>query len=323
MILTLTPNPSIDTTIVLKDELTPGAVHRAETVTQVAGGKGINVSHTAHLADCPTLAIFPARDDDPFRRLLDATGIPTSAVPMDDFCRVNTTVADPEGVTSKLNGAGPKLSAETIASLEMEVARHAPAAEWVVFAGSLPGGVATKWYTDLIRVARRSNPTIKVAVDTSDAPLRSLSDNLAHAAPTLIKPNATELGQLTGADDDALEATAEAGDYSGIVTSARTLTGRGIEKVLVTLGGAGAVLVTNDAAWAATPPPVEKVASTVGAGDSALTGFILANKAGHSPADALRNAVAFGSAAVTLPGTTLPTPSQTDIEHTSVKHLDF
>ena len=102
-----------------------------------------------------------------------------------------------------------------------------------------------------------------------------------------------------------------------MVEAARVVVKRGIPEVLVTLGGAGAALVTTDEAWVATPPPIS-VKSTVGAGDSSLSGYILARRNGASFADALRQAVAYGSAAASLPGTQLPSPEELDIDHTAV-----
>ena len=81
--------------------------------------------------------------------------------------------------------------------------------------------------------------------------------------------------------------------------------------MLVTLGGRGAVLVTADGAWHATPPPTT-VVSTVGAGDSSLFGYLLAAIEGRTPADRLALAVAYGSAAAGLPGTTIPEPQHVD-----------
>ena len=86
------------------------------------------------------------------------------------------------------------------------------------------------------------------------------------------------------------------------------LVDRGVDAVLATLGGAGAVLVTAEGAWHATPPPTT-VVSTVGAGDSSLFGYLLGDLRGAGPADRLRLAVAYGSAAAGLPGTTIPTPT--------------
>ena len=88
--------------------------------------------------------------------------------------------------------------------------------------------------------------------------------------------------------------------------------------MLVTLGGAGAVLVTADGAWHATPPPTT-VVSTVGAGDSSLFGYLLGDVRGGSPTERLALAVAYGSAAAGLPGTTIPQPDQTHPELVMVR----
>ena len=87
--------------------------------------------------------------------------------------------------------------------------------------------------------------------------------------------------------------------------------------MLATLGGDGAVLVTADGAWHATPPPTT-VVSTVGAGDSSLFGYLLGDIRGGSPPDRLALAVAYGSAAAGLPGTTIPDPSQLRTELVAV-----
>ena len=41
MIVTVTPNPSIDRTVTLTGPLTRGAVHRVSSVTTEPGGKGV------------------------------------------------------------------------------------------------------------------------------------------------------------------------------------------------------------------------------------------------------------------------------------------
>ena len=106
----------------------------------------------------------------------------------------------------------------------------------------------------------------------------------------------------------ALEEGALRGDYGPVVDAARLLVGLGLGAVMVTLGPAGAVLVTADGAWHATAPEVP-VVSTVGAGDSSVAGYILADVNGGDEAERLSTAMAYGSAAASLPGTTLPTPA--------------
>jgi fructose-1-phosphate kinase PfkB-like protein len=157
----------------------------------------------------------------------------------------------------------------------------------------------------------------RVAIDTSDAALDAVLRALPEAAFDLLKPNSDELAQLTGGDAAAFEASAKAGDLSAIVEAGRVLHGRGIANVLVTLGGAGAVLVNAEGAWYARAPKIA-VRSTVGAGDSSVAGFVLAEVAGKLPDRCLANAAAYGSAAAGLPGTSLPHP---DVVHLQLAHV--
>lgn len=320
MILTLTPNPSIDATLALNQPLASGDVHRAASVTQVAGGKGVNVAHAVHLAGKETLALFPARAADPFINLIHDVDLPYAHVNMDGSVRVNTTITEPDGTTTKVNGPGPLLSDATQNHLIATLTRHAQSADWVALAGSLPKGVDAGWYTDLIKEIRTAAPQARIAVDTSDAPMKAIAEQLDSAAPDLIKPNGFELGQLTGQDGLALERAAAAGDYSPVVEAARDVVKRGIKEVLVTLGSAGAVLVNVDGAWAATPPPAT-VKSTVGAGDAALAGYLLGRTQGKGPADSLALSVAYGTAAAAKPGTQFPRPEELDTAHTSISAL--
>lgn len=320
MIVTLTPNPSIDATLLLRSALEPGEVQRAEEVSQVAGGKGVNVAHAAHLAGAATLAIFPAAHRDPFISLVNDTGVPYLAVPMSGSVRVNTTLTDPTGTTTKVNGPGPVLSADNQRRIVSELAAQAGDAAWVVLAGSLPRGVPSAWYTDLVGAVRAAAPAARIAVDTSDTPMIQLGKHLAEAAPDLIKPNGFELGQLSGTDGAQLEASAQEGDFEKVTAAAQQVVSRGIDQVLVTLGSAGAVLVTPQGAWAATPPPVS-VRSTVGAGDSSLAGYILARSAGMAYPEALAQSVAYGTAAAGLPGTSIPRPSEINVADTVVTEL--
>ena len=100
------------------------------------------------------------------------------------------------------------------------------------------------------------------------------------------------------------------------------LVGKGVESVLATLGPHGAVLVNEQGAWHAMPPPTT-VVSTVGAGDSSLFGYLLSHLRGDAPAQRLALAVAYGSAAAGLPGTTIPTPAQADPGRVHVSTLEM
>ncbi len=176
MILTLTPNPSTDLTLALGEQLQRDSVQRLQSVTSVAGGKGINVSNACALAGVDTLALFPAAASDPFLELLKAINIRHQAIQNDGAVRTNTTITEPDGTTTKLNGPGSLLSDAARAEVERTLITAAKEATWVVMSGSLPPGAPTDWYSALTAQLRNAYPHINIAVDTSDAPLLSLAE---------------------------------------------------------------------------------------------------------------------------------------------------
>jgi 1-phosphofructokinase len=315
VIITLTPNPSHDRTVILPGQLQRGAVQRAEAVISQAGGKGVNISRASVAAGIPSIAVLPAPTDDPFVVELLAAGIDCRPVAHEGDLRVNITISEPDGTTTKLNSPGPTATPAVLTALTDALRRRAGSADWVVLAGSLPPGAPVEWYADLVATLREYGA--RLAVDTSEGPLRALVERLPGSAPHLMKPNGDELASFTGGDPELLESDPEAA-----ATAAQELVERGVDEVLATLGKHGAVLVTTDGAWHATPPPTS-VVSTVGAGDSSLFGYLLGDIQGRTPDQRLALAVAYGSAAAGLPGTTIPHPSQVMPELVSVRDLNL
>lgn len=318
MIITVTPNPSIDRTVTLPGPLLRGAVHRVTSTTNEPGGKGVNVARVLTLAGLESMAVLPAPDHDPILSGLHGLGVAFHAVPVSGDARTNLTITESDGTTTKINEPGAALSPMEAADLAWAVMQRAIADHWVVLSGSLPPGLPDVWYADMV-VALKAHGC-KVAVDTSDAPLLALADQFERAAPDLIKPNAEELAALTGGSAESLEEAVAGGDSRPVVTAARRLTERGVGAVLATLGAAGAVLIEADGGWLASPPPIVP-RSTVGAGDSSLAGYLRAEVEGADAPGRLRMAVAYGSAAAALPGSALPSPdqiNQDDVVVTSV-----
>lgn len=309
MIVTVTANPSLDRTAALASSLEPGEVHRLASVTVEAGGKGVNVARAMHFAACDVVAVLPAGDRDPILDLLNEIGIAFRNTAVAAPVRLNVTVTEPDGRTTKLNEPGFTLTPNQAQALTDEVLTAAAGASWVVLSGSLPPGLPTDWYAGLVPRLREAG--VKVAVDTSDAPLEALAANFPTAAPDLLKPNSEELAQLSGADAAELESRAEAGDVSAVIAASNVLVGQGVGAVLATLGGAGAVLTTSEGSWRATPPPIT-LRSTVGAGDSSVAGYVMADEAGLDAPHRLAQAVAYGSAAASLEGSGIPGPEQVD-----------
>jgi 1-phosphofructokinase len=299
MIVTLTANPSLDRTVTLPAALERGRVQRALDVRDEPGGKGVNVARVVHAAGQVAVAVLPGSHDDPLVLALREAGVIHRPVPVLGRVRVNLTLAEPDGTTTKVNEAGLRLDAHVLASLGEALVREAAGARWAVLSGSLPPGVPAGWYAEL--VARLRGTGASVAVDTSGAALLAAVGPDAAALPQLVKPNGEELAELVGAPGDLEH------DRDGAARAAAELVHRGVAAVLVTLGAEGALLATAEGIWTAQPPAI-RARSTVGAGDSALAGYVLAEMAGADPADRLRTAVAYGSAAAALPGSTLPGP---------------
>ncbi|MBB3677719.1 1-phosphofructokinase family hexose kinase [Modestobacter versicolor] len=303
-VVTLTANPSLDRTLDLPGPLERGTVTRLGPSHTEPGGKGVNVSRAIAAAGVDVVSVLPAADDDPVVRALQALGLRLASVPIGTPVRTNYTLTEPDGTTTKLNEPGARLDATALAALEAAVHEHAVGARWVVLSGSLPPGAPLDWYATLVRSLRSTGA--RIAVDTSEAPLLALLAAGPDAVPDLLKPNTEELAQLAGLPEEAVT-----GDPATALAAVAALHDRGVAEVLLTLGGEGAVLSTAEGVWSARPPEIT-VRSTVGAGDSSLAGYVLADLAGLDPAGRLRNAVAYGSASAALPGSAVPTPAQAD-----------
>ena len=294
MIVTVTPNPSVDRALDL-ERLEVGEVNRAHDTHVHAGGKGINVSRALVAHGRATRAVLPAGgpDGELLVRLLEEQAVPARAVPVPGETRSNITLVEATGVTTKVNAPGPQLGPDDVTRLLGAVATELVAgARLVVGAGSLPTGAGSDFFVRLAELAGRHG--VPCALDTSGEPLAAA---VAAGGLDLVKPNDEELGDLVGRE------LVVVGD---VVDAARSLVARGTRRVLVSLGVHGALLVDASSVWWAGGPPLVP-ASTVGAGDATLAGFLAAE--GEEPARQLATAVAWGRAAVLLPGTAVPVPA--------------
>lgn len=313
MIVTLTANPAVDRTVSLRDALRPGEVQTARSVREDAGGKGVNVARVVAAAGVDTCAVLPVADDDPYRAIVASTGIPVTAVPVARRVRTNLAITDPAGITTKINLPGVRLTDEDADAVMAAVVEASGGARWLVLAGSLPSGVADTFYVDVIGAVRQrwGADAPRIAVDTSGAALRAVVE---HGAVDLIKPNDEELAELTGIELDDRSLIDAVHRVAQLLVPAR------VASALVTLGGTGAMLISPEGALFAEAPRI-RVASTVGAGDSSLAGYLLAEHAGLGAADRLRSAIRYGAAAASLPGTQAPTPADLGADVITVRPL--
>ncbi|WP_088281226.1 1-phosphofructokinase [Kineosporia sp. A_224] len=291
MILTITLNPSVDRTIVV-DELRRGAVHRATSGRVDPGGKGINVARalSAHGIKTTAVVALGGAEGHHLAAMLEVAGIEVVGVPISGSTRSNVTVVEPDGTTTKLNEPGAALTeAETSAVLGV-VAGQAAGAEWVVLSGRLPPGADVDLYARIVHLADRAGAL--AVLDTSGP---ALAAGIA-AGPALVKPNAEELEELVGRPLETV------GD---VVKACRDVLDAGAGQVLASLGADGAILVGPEGVLHARGPHVHPL-SSVGAGDALLAGFLAGGGRGR---EALAAAVAWGTAAVSLPGSRMPGPA--------------
>ncbi|MEV5145519.1 1-phosphofructokinase [Streptomyces sp. NPDC052727] len=291
MILTVTPNPSLDRTYEVQ-ALKRGEVIRAETERMDPGGKGVNVSRAVAAAGRRTVAVLPlgGAPGALVADLLHAQGIEVAPVPVVGATRSNIALAEADGVLTKINAPGPKLSESEQELLLDTVRSQSRDADWIACCGSLPRGLAPSWYADVVTRAHAGGA--RIALDTSG---RALLEAL-RARPDVVKPNAEELAEAVARPlttvGDALKAAEE-------------VRAMGARAVLASLGADGQLLVSDAGAWFGSAR-VSAVRSNVGAGDASLAGFLIAGGTGP---DALASAVAHGAAAVQLPGSVMPTPA--------------
>lgn len=289
MIVTVTPNPSIDRTIQI-DRLDRGKVIRARAVTSEAAGKGLNVALALATEGIETAAVLPLAADSATVYLgLLADAVPITAVPIKGATRVNVSLVEPDGTVTKVNEPGPPLERADVNAI-LDAASAVAGRGWIVGCGSLPPGAPVDFYARLTALATADR---RIAVDTSGEALGAA----VCAGAALVKPNSAELQELVGR---RLSTVGE------VVTAARELIDQGCHAVLVSLGPDGAVFV--DSLTASHAEASVDVINTVGAGDALLAGFLAAG----GDANALPVAVAWSVAAVRSAGTRMRAVTEAD-----------
>lgn len=300
--LIATPNLCFDRTLHLV-RLTPGAVHRSGQAYVTAGGKGVNVARVLRSHGYrPVIAgLVPTVDGDQLRRLLVEEGAELEGVAVEGRTRAATILVEDAGRVTVVNEPGPQLDARTWGAYRDAVAAALERHDVLVCAGSLPPGAPADGYGQLTALAREHG-----AVAVVDAAREALVAALV-AGPDLVSPNLAEAEAVLAGSHGGPEAVDdEASDITDRGTdAARALVAAGARRAVVTLGGAGAVMVTaagvdgHDAqdVLVLRVPRVD-VVSPVGAGDSFVGGLVVALSSGEAWPEAVRRGIATATASV-------------------------
>lgn len=296
-VVTVTINPAIDQTISIPN-FTAGTVNRVQSSRMDAGGKGINVaSFLADFGQPATVTGFLGADNDEiFRRLFERKDIEDRCVRIAGQTRIGVKISDEAlNQTTDINFPGETPGAGDIGRLFDILVELAASHEWFVLSGSIPRGVSTGIYAEMVQTLKGK----KVVLDTSgEGFVQAVS-----AGPWLIKPNVDELREYTG---QPLES------HAAILAAARELSMRyGIASVVISMGKQGAIFVEGDETLWAVPPAV-KVKSTVGAGDAMVAGTVAGKLRGLPLADCARLATAFSTTAISHVGHDLPSVAEVE-----------
>jgi 1-phosphofructokinase family hexose kinase len=308
VIVTVTLNAGLDRTLTVPN-FQRGQRHRASQGLSLAGGKGINVARALKRLDIPVVAtgLAGGRTGTRIVEELTAEAILNDFVRIVDESRTSTAVVDPTaGSYTEINEWGPHVEPDELAILLDKIAYLSRGADLVVFAGSLPRGVEDNFYAETIRDLHRRN--VRAVLDSEGEPLRLG----AEAEPFLVSPNQSEAEGLVGHefrdDEDSisgLERIAEIGARNVLITSETTCYALFREERRRLL-------------YRARAPQVDPV-SAVGSGDVLLAGFLAARLADRTLDEALRAAVAAGTASTLEVGAGRFEPREAARLHNKVK----
>jgi 1-phosphofructokinase family hexose kinase len=302
-------NPAIDRTIAV-DRLAFDDRTYILSSKDSPGGRGINAAFVIHSFGGKTLAIIPAGGERGirFEQYMASSGFPVITVPVRNDIRLNLTITDRHGLTVKLNEVGPRLDRGEISSIEGTVDSQLAGADWLMLCGSLPPGVPSDFYAQLIVRARKRN--VRTLLDTDG---QALGPGI-EANPTIVTPNQQEAERLL---NTVLLTRSQA------VAAARRIQSMGAESVVLSLASRGAIGVSGASVggtttWEAIPPRVDAI-SPIGAGDALAAAILWSYEQGDEFSEALRWGVAAGTASAKLPGMTFATLEQTREVHQDVE----
>ena len=290
-IITITFSPCIDKSTSVR-ALIPEKKLRCTSPKLEPGGGGINVARAIRKLGGEATAIFPSGGYTGkfFNHLLEKEGVPAVIIESANETRENIIVFDESTNDQYRFGMPGTELKESEWKQCLKSVEEIKDAEFVIASGSLPPGVPLDIYAQLGKICKIKKA--KFIVDTS----REALTKAANEGVYLLKPNLGELSELAGI---------EWININNVETIARqVILKHNCEVIIISLGAAGALLVTATGTCRAKAPKVNRK-STVGAGDSMVAGIVYSLAGGKSLEDALRYGVTCGTAATMNPGTEL------------------
>ena len=289
MILSLTPNTTLDLTVFVP-ELLPNTTIRASRTYHSMGGKPTDAAWILGRMGVGSLALGLAAGavGEKVRSMLEELGVRTDFIEAEGETRINTVIMDEaSGEHTTITSASMSVEPAHLVALRERYIKALPAASVVITGGSLPPGMSPSFYADAIQLARAKD--LPVIFDAAEP---NLSAGLA-AGPAFIKPNEHELSALIGR---RLETDAE------LYQAGREILERYGTQVVITRGKDGALAILKGRSYRI-PAIAVAVSSPAGAGDAVLAGLAHALHHGSPLEEGLRLGIAAATAVCLQPGT--------------------
>jgi len=292
MIVTITMNPAVDKSTSINKLVAEKKMRCSDMITE-AGGGGINVSKALQELGGGSLAVFPSGgiNGKLIEKYLQALNIDYKTIPIEQETRENIVVRENDtNLQYRFVMPGASLTEQEAQSCFQIIQQLQPAPDYIVASGSLPPGLPENFFARLAKIAKQLHA--RFIIDTSGMPLQLAAKEGVY----LLKPNLSELCSLAGVNYLQLNEVKEA--------ALNVIKKEQCEVMVVSMGPAGALLVTHNECEQVTAPVVKKQ-SAVGAGDSMVAGMVFMLSRGRSLQETVRFGVACGTAATMNPGTQL------------------
>ena len=300
-VITITLNPAFD----VHCDIEAFEMHKENYATSYikhAGGKGINISRalTKYGIDNIACCVVGNENGKEFLSKLDKDNMEYKAITVEGRIRENITVHT-ENKETRISFEGFDINETVLCDFYNEIKSESDKDTVVTFTGRLPKGVEKDAVIEVLRKIKATGA--RLIVDCNSFSL----DDLIQIEPYLIKPNEEEIEKLVGKKI--------CNDVMGI---AREIYQKGIKNVIISLGGDGFVYCGEWGEYEIKTPEIA-VISTIGAGDSLISGFVSGLCEGIEPIDILIRSAAFGTAACMEEGTNPPSKEKVELIEQKIK----
>lgn len=270
MILTITPNPSVDISYKI-DTLKIDDVNRCNQVRKTAGGKGLNVTRVLN-------QLGPKIEATGFlggilgkfiEEELEKLEVATSFIKTDSNTRNCIAILHDNGNQTEILEQSEEIDSKFEEEFMKKIESIMMDKDVITCSGSLPKGISEDFYLEVIKASNKLGK--KIIADTSGKQLEKIV--MGKDKPFAIKPNVDEIRDLLkkcGHDEwNRSDLVIDDGNIGKILNSHAF---KGIELVLVSAGKSGGYFRYNGEVFKISIPVI-KAANPVGSGDSTVAGL--------------------------------------------------